>query len=111
MTWDNGEGGKLTEEGAGRGLFFRNFIDDSVEGFFCTRDNASYFNWLCESLHISSYYWNPTVNRMPVNISKNSWWTCGVEDRNTYTQAQCRQQLIVDGEESSTEVERFRYNP
>ena len=90
MTWDNDNGGVLDTQGAGRGLFFKNFRDDSVEGFFCTRENTSYFNWLCDSVKFSSYYWDPTVNRMPVNRENNAWWTCGVEDKNTYTQAQCR---------------------
>ena len=87
MTWDNGNGRILTEQGAGRGLFFRNFVNKSVEGFHCYRDNLSYFNWLCESVYMSDFFFDPTVPRMPVNRSQTSYWTCGVEDQVTYTQA------------------------
>ena len=90
MTWDDGEGRVLTQENAGKGIFFRNFIDYSVEGFYCYRDNLAYHNWLCESNSISAFNWDPEVTRMPLNREHNSRWTCGVEDRNTYTQAQCK---------------------
>ena len=91
MTWVNeNRGGVLQEDGAGRGLFFQNSVDYSVEGWYCTRDNTAYYNWLCESTHISSFYWDPRSDRMPINRRETSWWICGAEDRNTYTQAQCR---------------------
>ena len=80
MTWDNGRQGVLTDEGAARGLFFKNKLTDMYEGFYCTRNNVSYFNWLCESYVIDEYYWDPETSRLPVNIEKNSWWICGVED-------------------------------
>ena len=86
MTWVNeNRGDVLQEDGSGRGFFVRNFIDNSAEGWYCTRDNAAYYNWLCESTHIEEFYWDPTSQRMPVNRSVTSWWICGVEDRNTYT--------------------------
>ena len=49
MTWDDGNGYVLEKEGAGKGLFFKNEFDFSIEGFLCRRDANSYFNWLCES--------------------------------------------------------------
>ena len=88
MTWINeNRGGVLEEDGSGRGLFFQNFVDNTVEGWFCTRDNTAYYNWLCESTHISDFYWDPSSNRMPINREATSLWICGAEDRNTYTQA------------------------
>ena len=46
---------------------------------------------------------------MPVNKVQTSYWQCGVEDRNTYTQAQCRQNLPSEDEESP--LGRIRYDP
>ena len=40
MSWDNGDGGILTDEGAGRGLFFGNDYTDLYEGFYCYRDST-----------------------------------------------------------------------
>ena len=45
MSWDNGEEGILTDEGAGRGLFFKNNYTDITEGWYCTRNDLAYFNW------------------------------------------------------------------
>ena len=87
MTWDDGSDEVLTEEGALKGLFIRNFNDLSVEGFYCMRRNESYYNWECKSSIISEFYFDPTEPRLPINKEMNSWWVCGAEDRNTYTQA------------------------
>ena len=87
MTWDDGNNRVLEKEGAGKGLFLENSVNGMVEGFYCLRDSSAYFNWLCHSVKIDSFYWDPSVPRMPINREETSWWTCGVEDRNTYTQA------------------------
>ena len=87
MTWDNGNDEVLTDEGATKGLFVRNFVDSAVEGFYCTRRNNAYYNWLCESSVIDPFYFEVNVPRLPINKEMTSWWLCGVEDRNTYTQA------------------------
>ena len=91
MSWDNGENGVLEEEGAGRGLFFGNTSTDIVEGWYCDREPSNYFNWECHSTKIHYSNWHPEVGEMPDNRSSTSWWECGVEDKRTYTQAQCRQ--------------------
>ena len=109
MTWDDGDGYVLQKEGAGRGLFFRNEFDRSVEGFYCYRDSYAYFNWLCESAHMTDFFFDPEIPRMPYNRTPTSWWVCGAEDRNTYTQAQCRQQLVTEDDEEV--VGRWRYDP
>ena len=87
MTWDNGENGVLTDEGAGRGLFFKNVYTDNVEGFYCTRDKMAFFNWECVSSKINGSSWAPEVEEMPDQRTMTSWWVCGVEDKSTYTQA------------------------
>ena len=107
MTWDNGDNGVLTDEGAGRGLFFRNFYTDTIEGFYCTRDETAFFNWDCVGSKINANVWAPEVDEMPDIRTPTSWWVCGVEDKNTYTQAQCRQQMIEDGQEDD---DRIRYS-
>ena len=108
MTWDDGNDRVLTKEGHGRGIFFKNDILGSVEGFYCVRDNSSYFGWLCESSIISEYQFRPEQNRMPSNREITSWWTCGAEDYNTYTQAYCRQQQVPEAEER--DYQRVRYD-
>ena len=87
MTWDNGNDRVLTNEGYGKGLFFKNYILEDIEGFYCTRDNVSYFKWDCESTRITGNSFRPEEQRMPSDREITSWWTCGVEDFNTYTQA------------------------
>ena len=49
------------------------------------------------------------MTRMPVNRELTSWWECAAEDRNTYTQAQCRTLLAPEDEEST--LGRIRYDP
>ena len=109
MTWDNGSEEVLTEEGAVKGLFIRNYVDSSVEGFYCVRRNNAYYNWLCESTVITEFNFDPVIPQLPINKEMTSWWVCGVEDRNTYTQAQCRQNLVTEDEEPITG--RIRYDP
>mmetsp|Transcript_42723 Transcript_42723/g.56402 ORF Transcript_42723/g.56402 Transcript_42723/m.56402 type:complete len:88 (+) Transcript_42723:210-473(+) len=87
MTWDDGNGRVLQEEGAGKGLFFKNEFDFSLEGFYCYRKSLSYYNWLCESTKIDEFYFEPEVSRMPYNRTPTSYWICGAEDRKSYTQA------------------------
>ena len=65
MTWDNGDNGILTEDGAGRGLFFRNSDIDNIEGFYCTRDETKFFDWDCVGSVISANVWEPENNEMP----------------------------------------------
>ena len=48
---------------------------------------------------MSEFYFEPEVNRMPYNRTPTSWWMCGAEDMKSYTQAQCRQQLVNENEE------------
>ena len=44
---------------------------------------------------------------MPVERKVNSWWECGCENMNTYTQAFCKQNLVgVDEQEN---LQRIRY--
>ena len=85
MSWDNGSNGILTDEGAGRGIFFRNSYNDVIEGWFCTRDESNYFNWDCKGSKIHESHWQPEYNEMPDDRRETSWWTCGVEDKRTYT--------------------------
>ena len=87
MSWDNGSNGVLTEEGAGKGLFFKNHYTDIIEGWYCMRDDSQYFNWDCDGAMILEHYWQPEVDEMPLNRIATSWWECGVEDKNSYTQA------------------------
>ena len=65
MSWDNGEGGVLQDEGAGRGLFFKNSYTDITEGWYCTRNDISYFNWQCLSSKISEFNRAPEIDEMP----------------------------------------------
>ena len=65
MSWDNGDNGVLTDEGAGRGLFFKNDYTDITEGWYCTRDKNAYFNWLCEGTKIGEAHWAPEEDTMP----------------------------------------------
>ena len=99
MTWDDGNGYVLKEEGAGKGLFFKNEFDYSVEGFLCHRKNSHYFGWVCESYYMSEFFFDENSDWMPYNRTPTSWWICGAEDRISYTQAQCRQQLVQESEE------------
>ena len=46
---------------------------------------------------------------MPVNRIPNSRWICGAEDQVTYTQAYCKQQMILEDEEEETG--KVRYDP
>ena len=107
MSWDNGNGGVLKDEGAGKGLFFKNNYTDITEGWYCTRDSSAYFNWLCEGTKISEAYWAPEIEEMPNDRAMTSWWVCGVEDFKTYTQAQCKQQLIEEADFGTDQ--RVRY--
>ena len=109
MTWDNGLGEILDEEGAIRGLFFENFVDFSVEGFYCQRDSSALYNWLCYSSQVSNFYWDPETPRLPLNREPTGWWRCGVEDRLSYTQAFCTSQLPLEDEEGK--MNRIRYDP
>ena len=67
MTWDDGNGDVLEEPGAGKGLLMQNQVDDTVEGFYCLRDNNAFYNWLCHSTRITDINWHPEIPRMPVN--------------------------------------------
>ena len=44
---------------------------------------------------------------MPVERFVNSWWECGCENMNTYTQAFCRQNLV--GVDEQEQLQRIRY--
>ena len=99
MTWDNGEEGLITTDGYGKGLFFKNYVLGYAEGFFCTRNNEAYFKWDCESTMITEFNFRPEESRMPSDREITSWWECGAEDYNTYTQLQCRSQQVPESEE------------
>ena len=51
MSWDNGAGDLIKEPGTGRGLFFRNDIDLSMEGWLCESRPLTLFGWECVSLY------------------------------------------------------------
>jgi hypothetical protein len=108
MSWDDGSENVIDEDDAGKGLFMRNYIDDSLEGWWCERNSLSYFNWLCYSARIEQFYFEPESEMMPINRVENSWWECGAEDMKTYTQASCRQQMVIESEQK--EYNRIRYD-
>ena len=51
MSWDNGQSGLIKEAGVGRGLFFRNDIDLSMEGWLCESKPLTLFGWECLSVY------------------------------------------------------------
>jgi hypothetical protein len=87
MTWDNGSEEVDVYEGNGRGLFFRNSVDDSLEGWWCLRDSSNRFNYSCSSAKIDKFFFEEDSTTFPMQRNDTSWWECGAEDKKTYTQA------------------------
>lgn len=73
----------------------------------CNIAPLSQRGWLCESFSIPPEEFDPFSDKLPLGRLPNSWWECGCEDMNTYTQAFCREPLIGIDEQDS--LNRIRY--
>lgn len=91
LTWQNPSTNlPVTHDNAAYGLFIQNYVDFTVEGWMCEIAPYSQRGWLCESFSIPYDDFDPWSEKMPLGRVPNSWWECGCEDKNTYTQAFCR---------------------
>ena len=56
----------------------------------CTIAPETTYGWLCESMVIPERYFDTASRDLPIERIPNTWWQCGCEDKNTYTQAFCK---------------------
>ena len=63
---------------------------------------------MCTSFTIPANEFDPKAQDLPIHRVMNSWWECGCEYRNTYTQAFCRSAQI--GEDEQARLNRVRYS-
>ena len=126
----------MKEPVSGRGLFFRNDIDLSMEGWLCEARPLTLFGWECIGIYFppeafgdvangayikkegeeEDAYVNaegkPLPRKLPNIFPKNRKvtgnWTCGVENLGDYTQANCKSDQPPDNRAIPN---RFRYTP
>lgn len=108
LTWYDPKTNRPIEEpGAAYGVFFQNTVDESLDGWLCEYAPQSQYGWLCSSYWIPAYAFKEDANRLPIDKERTSWWECGCENMQTYTQAFCREPLVGFNEQVDTQ--RLRY--
>ena len=60
MTFDNGEESPISTDGDGKGLFVQNYLDMSLDGWYCIHDSSNLYGWSCYSATIPAEYFEPT---------------------------------------------------